>query len=70
MGQTRNLRVKVGVTEESYRLTLRGDDFEVADLLRGRGDDAVEGRTQHVVAPTGEEIGSVDDDCAGLRRER
>jgi len=29
----------------------------------------VEGRTQDIVAPAGEKIGSVDDDCAGLGRE-
>jgi len=70
MGQTRNLCVEVGVAEECYRLTLRSDDFEVADFLRGRGDDAVEGRTQDIVAPAGQEVRSVYDDCAGLRRER
>ena len=69
MGQTSDLRVKIRVAEESYRLTPGGDNFEIADLLRGRGDDAVEGRTQDIVAPAGEKIGSVDDDCAGLRRE-
>ena len=41
MGQTSDLRVKVGVTEESYRLTLGGDGLEIIDLLRGRCDDAV-----------------------------
>lgn len=69
MGQTRNLRVEVWITEESYRLTLGGDGLEVIELLGRRGDDSMEGRTQDVVAPAGEKVGDVDNYCAGLRRE-
>lgn len=45
MGQTRNLRVKVGVTEESDGLTLGSNGFKVVERFRGRGNDAMEGRT-------------------------
>jgi hypothetical protein len=38
MRQTRNLRVEVGVAEESYRSTLRSNGF-----VRRRGDNAVKG---------------------------
>ena len=69
MRQTRDLGVEIRIAEESYRLAFRSDDFEIVHLLGRRGDDAVEGRTQDVVAPASEKVGSIDDDRAGLRRQ-
>lgn len=61
MRQTRDLRVEVGVTEESYRLTLGSNGFRFVDRVRRGGDDAMKGRTQDVVAPEREKICSIYD---------
>lgn len=67
IGQTRDLRREVGVAEESDGLAVGRDSFRVADLLRGRRNDAVERGPQHVVAPAREQIAHVDDNGAGLK---
>jgi hypothetical protein len=68
MRQTRNLRVEIRVTEESYRLTLGNDAFPLVDRLEGRGNDTVESRTEEVVAPASEKIGGIDDNSARLSK--
>jgi hypothetical protein len=67
IGQTHDLRGEVGVAEERDGLTVRRNCLRVADLLRGRRDDAVQRGPQHVVAPAREEIAHIDDNGSWLK---
>lgn len=66
IGQTRDLRGEVGVAEERDGLAVRRGGLRVTNLLRGGRDDAVQRGSQHVVAPTREEIAHVDDNGTRL----